>query len=356
MIEKSKVDISELRQKLSGKSGAAYWRSLEQLAETETFRSFVDAEFPSQVSQLLDPVERRHFLKLMGASLALAGASACTRQPEEKIFPYVKAPEHVVPGKPLFFATAMPLAGVATGLLVESHMGRPTKVEGNRDHPASLGATDCFAQSSILGLYDPDRSQTIRNAGNIRPWSAFAKEISRVMESQRGRKGAGVRLLTGTVTSPTLTKQIEALFQDLPEARWIQYESATRDSIRTASRLAFGREVEARFRLDRADTILALDADLLAGERGSLRYARDFARRRRSGRKPALHGRTEPHQHRGRRRSPLAAAGRSGRGARSGDRRRARHRRPAGRRRRPASGLDRRRWRTTCALPAREPW
>jgi molybdopterin-containing oxidoreductase family iron-sulfur binding subunit len=283
MGETSKIDISALRSKLAGKAGAAYWRSLEQLAETEQFQSFVHAEFPSQANALLDPVERRHFLKLMGASLALAGASACTRQPEEKIFPYVRAPEHIVPGKPLFFATAMPLAGVATGLLVESHMGRPTKVEGNADHAASLGATDCFAQASILGLYDPDRSQTILNAGNIRPWPAFVAEVAAAVEAQRERRGAGLRILTGTVTSPTLIAQIEDLLESLPEARWIQYESIDRSTIRTASRIAFGRELETRFRLDRAETILALDADFLTAGRGALRYARDFARRRRNG-------------------------------------------------------------------------
>lgn len=275
------LDLDELRRKLADSRAQTQWRSLDQLADTQEFRAFVEAEFPSEVARLIDPVERRHFLKLMGASLALAGISACTRQPEEKIYPYVRGPEHVVPGKPLFFATAMPLAGVATGLLVESHMGRPTKVEGNAEHPASLGATDCYAQASILGLYDPDRSQTIRHAGNIRPWSAFVAAAGDAMRAQRERAGAGLWILTGAVTSPTLTHQIEELLAELPQARWVQYESASRDAARTAARLAFGRDLDTRYRLDQADTVLSLDADFLGSGRGGLRYAREFARRRR---------------------------------------------------------------------------
>ncbi len=277
------VDLEALRRKLSLRSqgGSRYWRSLEEVAETAEFRAFVEAEFPSQARNLFDAVERRQFLKLMGASLALAGASACTRQPEEKVFPYVAAPENLVPGKPLFYATAMPLGGVAAPLLVESHLGRPTKIEGNTGHPASGGATDAFSQGAILGLYDPDRSQTIRNAGNIRPWSAFVDEMASAMGEQRRRRGAGLRLLTGTVTSPSLAHQIELLLAELPEARWIQYEPIARDAARMAARLGFGRELEARYRLDRATTVLALDADFLAAGRGALRYARDFAAMRR---------------------------------------------------------------------------
>ena len=146
-------------------------------------------EFPSQIEAITDPVARRTFLKLMGASLALAGVTACTRQPAEKIVPYVRQPEELVPGKPLFYATAMPLGGVATGLLVESHEGRPTKIEGNPLHPGSLGATDVFAQAAILGLYDPDRSQTLTNLGEIRPWSAFLGAIRAALDGAAAAQG-----------------------------------------------------------------------------------------------------------------------------------------------------------------------
>src|SRR5205807_7049495 len=167
--------------------------------------------FPSLLPEgdaLTDPVARRTFLKLMGASTALAGATACTRQPAEKIVPYVRQPEEIVPGKPLFFATAMTLGGVATGLLVESHEGRPTKIEGNPQHPGSLGATDVFAQAAILGLYDPDRSQTLTNIGEIRPWSAFLGAIKAALTAQQPLKGAGIRILTESISSPTLAAQL----------------------------------------------------------------------------------------------------------------------------------------------------
>src|SRR5437016_11603919 len=126
----------------------------------------------------MDPLRRREFLKLMAASLALGGLTACTSQPPEKIVPYVKAPEDIVPGKPLFFATAVAQGGFGTGVLVESHMGRPTKVEGNPEHPASLGATDAAAQASVLTLYDPDRSQTLTYLGDIRPWGRSEEHTS----------------------------------------------------------------------------------------------------------------------------------------------------------------------------------
>lgn len=143
------LDLASVRARLGAMRGQRYWRSLEELAETEAFQEFLHREFPHGASEWTDPVGRRAFLRLMGASLALAGLGACTRQPAEKILPYVRAPEQVVPGKPLFFATAMTLGGIASGVLAESHMGRPTKIEGNPGHPASLGATDLFAQASI---------------------------------------------------------------------------------------------------------------------------------------------------------------------------------------------------------------
>jgi molybdopterin-containing oxidoreductase family iron-sulfur binding subunit len=148
-----------------------YWRSLEELASTAEFRAFVEDEFPNRTPDWNDPASRRRFLTLMGASVALAGASACTVQPKEVIVPYVRQPEQFVSGNPLFYATAMGVAGVSTGLLVESHLGRPTKIEGNPQHPASLGATDAAMQASVLTLYDPDRSQAVTRNGAIDGWA-----------------------------------------------------------------------------------------------------------------------------------------------------------------------------------------
>src|SRR6187399_3436979 len=167
------MTLADVRSRLAGLEGRAYWRSLEELADTPDFQQYVHREFPAQASEFTDPAGRRQFLKLMGASLALAGVSACTRQPPEKLVPYVTQPEQIVPGRPLFFATAMPQGGVGAPVLAENHMGRPTKLEGNPDHPASLGATELFSQTGILGLYDPDRSRTILNRGEIKTWGAF---------------------------------------------------------------------------------------------------------------------------------------------------------------------------------------
>ncbi len=281
MNEHTPIDLASIRATLHAATGPGYWRSLEELANSEQFQEYLHSEFPSQANDLTDPVGRRQFLRLMGASLALAGVSACTKQPPEQIVPYVRAPEEIVPGRPLFFATSILLGGIATGVLVESHMGRPTKVEGNPEHPASLGATDVFAQASILGLYDPDRSQTIAQAGDIRSWSAFLDALRVEVEARRPVRGRGIRILTETITSPTLGRQLLDLLEEFPEAVWHQYEPAGRDHVRQGARLAFGTVVDTRFAIDKARVILSLGSDLLCSGPGSVRYARDFAARRR---------------------------------------------------------------------------
>lgn len=279
--EPGRLDLNAIRARLANGGGPQTWRSLEELAETPGFQELLQREFPENATEWTDPVGRREFLKLMGASLALAGLTGCTSQPSDKIVPYTRAPEEVVPGKPLFFATAVSLGGVATGLLVESHMGRPTKIEGNPQHPGSLGATDAFAQASILTLYDPDRSQVLSNAGNISTWNAFVTALATRMESSKLPQGAGLRILTETVTSPTLGRQLAAVVAKFPQAKWNQYEPAARDMAREGSRLAFGEVVNTVYRVDKADAILSLGADFLASGPGSVPYAREFASRRR---------------------------------------------------------------------------
>ena len=274
-------DIQALRAKLHGTRGRTYWRSLEQVAETPEFKEFLHREFPQNASEWLDPVGRRGFLKLMGASMALAGVSACTRQPDETIVPYVRQPEELVPGKPLFYATAMPFAGSGVGLLVESHEGRPTKIEGNPDHPSSLGATDLFAQAAILGLYDPDRSQVLTHLGEIRPFEAFATAIRQVLEAQAGSQGVGIRVLSETVSSPTLGAQIDEFLGRFPRAKWVQWEPFGRHNVREGSRLAFGEYVDPEYSLEKADVILSLDADFLCTGNGALTHSRAYASRRR---------------------------------------------------------------------------
>jgi MoCo/4Fe-4S cofactor protein with predicted Tat translocation signal len=275
------LDLAAIRIRLETAQGSQYWRSLEELAESQEVQEFLHREFPPQASEWQDAVSRRLFLQLMGASLALAGLSACTRQPEEKIVPYVRAPEGTVPGKPLFFATAVPLGGFAHGVVVESHEGRPTKIEGNPKHPASLGATDAFTQAAVLTLYDPDRSQVASNVGRISTWGAFFAALSPHLETQRLRKGQGLRVLTETVTSPTLTYQLQGLLDVFPEAKWHQYEPVNGDYIHAGARWAFGEPVTTLYRFDQAQIILALDADFLSYGPANVRYAHDFAIKRR---------------------------------------------------------------------------
>ena len=261
-------------------TGRRYWRSLEQLADTDEFREFLHREFPRQASEWSDEASRRQFLRLMGASIALAGVGGCAFQPPETIVPYVRQPEDLVPGRPLFFATSMTLGGYAVGLLAESHEGRPTKLEGNDRHPASLGAIDAISQASILGLYDPDRSQVVTRSGRIGTWDAFLASLGGELEALRARQGAGLRLLTETVGSPCLADRIARLKEAFPEARWHQYEPSAPDAARAGARLAFGRDVEPVYRFDKADVLLTLDADPLCAGPGSLAHARQFASRR----------------------------------------------------------------------------
>jgi molybdopterin-containing oxidoreductase family iron-sulfur binding subunit len=275
------IDLTSIRERLAQAGGRTYWRSLEELAGTPAFQEYLHREFPSQASEFSDPAGRRQFLKLMAASLALAGAGACTRQPAELIVPYVRPPEELVPGKPLFFATAMPMGGSALGLLVESHMGRPTKVEGNPDHPASLGATDIFAQASILSLYDPDRSQTLTHLGEVRPWGAFLGSMQATVAAARPNQGAALRILTGHVSSPTLADLLRTFLAEFPRAKWHQYEPVNPDMSRAGARAVFGRPLQPHYRFAGADVILSLDADVLGEGPAGVRYTRDVTARRR---------------------------------------------------------------------------
>src|SRR5215213_3888749 len=187
------MDPSAIRSRLAAADGRLYWRSLGELADTPAFREYLHREFPEQASEWNDPKGRRQFLKLMSASLALAGVGACTKQPPEAIVPYVRQPEEMVPGRPLFFATAIPFSGIAQPVLDESHMGRPTKIEGNPEHPASLGATDTITQAAALGLYDPDRAQAHSFRSEIRTWTAFRSGLATALAEQKATGGAGLR-------------------------------------------------------------------------------------------------------------------------------------------------------------------
>jgi molybdopterin-containing oxidoreductase family iron-sulfur binding subunit len=279
--EGAALNLAAVRAKLEAKTGKQYWRSLEELAEDPRFEELLHNEFPRQApSEWDEGVDRRDFLKLMAASLAFAGLSGCGRTPEEHIVPYVKQPDGMIPGKPQFYATVMPFGADAIGLLVESHEGRPTKIEGNPDHPSSLGATNAFAQASVLNLYDPDRAQTATKFGEIKTWAEFLDGAQAIAAAAKSADGAGFRILTGTITSPTLAAQIQSILALYPKAKWHQWEPAVSDGAREGAKLAFGSYVNTVYRVEKAEVILSLDSDFLGSGPGHIRYAREFSRRR----------------------------------------------------------------------------
>jgi MoCo/4Fe-4S cofactor protein with predicted Tat translocation signal len=270
----------DVQARLRDKRGRAYWRSLEELAATDEFEEVLHREFPQGVSEWLDPVGRRTFLKLMGASLALAGVTGCAVVPTEHIVPYVQQPEEIVYGKPLFFATAMELTGGVTGLLVRSNEGRPTKIEPNPDHPETLRGTDVFSQASILTMYDPDRSQVVLYRDTERSFGAFLTDATQQLEAQKAKGGAGLRILTETVTSPTLAWQLKTLLSAFPNAKWYAYEPAARDNVYAGAQMAFGQPLNTQYRFDQALRVLSLDSNFLAATPGNVRYTLQFAARR----------------------------------------------------------------------------
>ncbi|MBV9504430.1 MAG: TAT-variant-translocated molybdopterin oxidoreductase, partial [Acidobacteriia bacterium] len=280
-----KLDLAAVRARLESARGREYWSSLEDLASAPEFKELLHREFPQQAigwSDDEDSVEgRRNFLKLMGASLALGGLAACTRQPTEHITPYVRQPEELIPGRPLFYATSMTMHGVAKGVLAESHEGRPTKIEGSPEHPATLGAADAFLQASVLNLYDPDRSQNVLFNGEIRAWGDFYTSLREVLEQHASRQGAGIHVLTETLTSPAMADQIQRVQKLYPALKWHQWEPAGPHAARAAASQSFGQPVNTYYNVANANVIVSLDSDFLATGPASFRYARQFAARRR---------------------------------------------------------------------------
>src|SRR6185437_11917043 len=268
-------DPAAARAELSGQSGPVLWRSLEELADNEAFRQWLRQEQP-RLAEVLG-LDRRQFLRTLGAALALAGVTACGRPPQNEIIPYVHAPVGQVDGLPRFFATALTRNGYAHGVLVENHMGRPTKIEGNPRHPASLGATDIFAQAAILQLWDPDRSQSLQHRDVDSSWDDFSAALLDLTAQMMRTGGAGLHVLTGTITSPTLSAQLDALLAKFPQARWYSHEPLSSENARAGSRMAFGTTVATRLHLDRARVILSLDDDFLCDPAAGVRHASDFA-------------------------------------------------------------------------------
>jgi MoCo/4Fe-4S cofactor protein with predicted Tat translocation signal len=269
-------------QKNGPKTGREYWRSLDQLADTPEFRNFLHREFPEHASELTDDVSRRKFLVLMSAALGMAGLAAC-RRPVEKILPVSRANEPIVPGVPLMFATVMNFAGQAQGLLVRSNDGRPTKVEGNPLHPASLGSTSGFAQAAILNLYDPDRARSVMQGGQRKSWKDFTDFASKHFADLRARQGEGLRILAESDSSPSLRELRDHVLKTFPQARWHVYDAVSHDNVSAGAQLAFGQIVHAHYAFDRADVVVALDSDFLGLDPQSTVNVKQFAKKRRTG-------------------------------------------------------------------------
>jgi len=263
--------------------GQAYWRSLEELGDTPEFRQYLDAEFPSEAEVPTDALSRRRFLQIMGASVAMAGVVGC-RWPEETIVPFAHREEDVMPGQARSFATSFEIGGDVRPLLVTSQDGRPIKVEGNPDHPQSLGAADAYSQALVLGLYDPDRSRRVvhRDGGvRRRSWNDFE---SYAAEHFAKMKGGGDRLvfLVERSSSPTLKRLHDRVRDVYPAAGWFEWEPVSRDNERIGSGLAFGRPYETHLDLTAARIIASFDADLLQEHPAALRLSREFAAGRRA--------------------------------------------------------------------------
>ena len=274
-------------------AGPGYWRSLEHLADTPEVRDLIGREFPGyDPDHMLQP-SRRRLLKIMGASMALAGVtlSGCRRWPEEKLAPYSTNPQGRLPGVPEQYATAYEVGGVAAPLLVSSYDGRPIKIEGNPAHPLSwtirdrIGAADAFAQASLLEMYDPHRSRAVIDRTGAQPsessWDAFAAFASKHVGAMKGN-GTGLAVLSESFSGPSAFDMKKRLLSAFPNAKWYEYEPLNRDAEIEGSKLAFGRPVRSYLRLDKASRVLLLDADVLGSHPARVRYAADWAERRRS--------------------------------------------------------------------------
>jgi len=270
-------------------SGRTYWRSLDQLADTPEFRDWVERRFPQSMRELLTGVvDRRHFLQLMAASLGLAGLAGC-RRPELKALPYSKPPTEIVPGLPDFYATAIPHRGAFFPVLVETHEGRPTKIEGNPRHPDSGGSSDATAQASVLDLYDPDRAGPVLQKGQPATWQDYDAFASKHYAAIRQKKGKGLRILAEDLASPSLDLLRNHVQSVLPEAHWHVYDPLARIGGRDGAAIAFGSPVIPRYQFDRAQVILSLDGDFLGLEEDGTRHHRGFAQSRLSdGNQPAM--------------------------------------------------------------------
>ncbi len=273
-MARAPMTLEQVRAELKGVKGKKYWRSIDELANTPEFQAAVEKEFPTAAQEWVDPVSRRGFLKLMSASMALAGLAGCTKQPDEPIYPYVKAPEDLILGKPMYFATAHPFTTGAVPLLVKSDEFRPIKIDGNPEHAYNRGGSDPYSQGSLLDLYDPDRSQHVTYQGEGRSWQEFAQALQNKVAASKD--GTGIYFLSATITSPTLARQWQEVQKAYPKAKLVQYDPALAGTALTGA-------TSVQYDLSAADVIVSLDADFLSGASypGFHKLVRDYADRRR---------------------------------------------------------------------------
>src|SRR5581483_3669914 len=271
------------------KAGKTYWRSLDELADTPEFREFLHREFPPGASELADGMDRRRFLVLMSASLALAGLASGCRRPVEHVLPHSKVSELTLAGEAQYYATIMDLGGQALGLLVRSNDGRPTKIEGNPSHPSSLGAANAWAQASVLDVYDPDRSKFVRKdrnrvldgEQNDIGWQEFTKFATDHFEKLKASQGAGLRFLGESSSSPSLRELKDHVLKTFPQAKWHTYDAVSQDNALEGAQIAFGQPAHTHYAFDKADVVLAVDSDFLALDPAGVANTKKFSKKRR---------------------------------------------------------------------------
>ena len=264
-------------------TGPRYWRSLDDLAATPGVQAQIEREFP-EGSDNLNGVDRRKFFKLMAASFALGGvglASGC-RRPESHILAYGRSVENIVPGLPLYYATAMPMRRNAIPVLAETHSGRPTKLEGNPSYVPYGGATNAFVQASVLDLYDPDRATTSTIRGSVVSAAQIQDVLATIGAEAKANQGAGLVFLAESSGSPTRARLVAKLKATHPDAVWAEYEPVSDEPPAAAAQAVFGRDVKPLYRFVKAKRIVSLDADFFGAEAGALAYARDFAKGRKA--------------------------------------------------------------------------
>lgn len=263
-----------------GVTGKKYWRSLDAMEQNPEFTRWVEREFQENASEMLESGSRRNLLKLMAASFGLAGATAC-RRPVEPILPHAKGVETLIHGKPVHYATAVTTGGAATGLIVQCHDGRPTKVEGNPRHPYSLGATNAHAQATVLGLYDPDRAKQVHKGTSRTTWDEFYGWAMKAFSPEQAGDGSGIRVLAERSSSPSLEAVRGEFAKKFPGAQWVEYDSVSFDNARAGAEMAFGQALEAHYQFDKADVVVALDADFLGLDAVSVLPVKQFSKKRR---------------------------------------------------------------------------